>query len=120
MVMTLSRSVVPSRSLPEVDIELFTFVERYATNLVRMDLLMYFGRNPDEKITAGDLARAVHRTLRATKKELDDLTYLHILARHYTQEKATYQLTRRGAARRSVIRLAEYGKTEKSEDGEET
>lgn len=118
MVMTLARSnTAASRGLPEVDIELFTFVERYATNLVRMDLLTYFGRNPEQRITAGDLARAVRRGLRATKKELDDLTYLRILTRHYNSEKATYQLTRRSGARRAVIRLAEYAEGKNSEDG---
>lgn len=111
MVMPLARSLPSSpKNLPELDIELFTFVERYATNLVRMDLLMFFGGNPEERITAADLARAVRRSLRATKKELDDLTYLRVLTRRYTPEKTTYQLARRGGARQAVMRLAAYAR----------
>lgn len=119
MVMTLSRSVPTGspKNLPEVDIELFTFVERYATNLVRMDLLLFFGGNPEERITAADLARSVRRSLRATKKELDDLTYLRVLTRRYTPEKTTYHLARKGAARLAVMRLAAYAR-EKGPDGQ--
>ena len=110
MVMTLAGPAPSSspKSLPELDIELFTFVERYATNPVRMDLLMFFGCDPEERITGANLAPAVRRTLRATKKELDDLTYLRILTRRYTSEKVTYQLTHRREARSAVMRLAAF------------
>ena len=119
MVMALTRPAPSSpKALPEVDIELFTFVERYATNLVRMDLLIFFGGNPEERITAADLARAVRRSLRATKKELDDLTYLRVLTRRYTPEKTTYQLARKGAARRAVMRLATYARDKIQQNGE--
>jgi hypothetical protein len=119
MVMTLAGPALSSspKSLPELDIELFTFVERYATNLVRMDLLMFFGGNPEERITAANLARVVRRTLRATKKELDDLTYLRILTRRYTPEKVTYQLTRRREARSAVMRLAAFVRERDSQEG---
>jgi hypothetical protein len=112
MVMALTRPAVSSspKGLPEVDIELFTFVERYATNLVRMDLLLFFGGNPEERFTAADLARSVRRSLRATKKELDDLTYLRVLTRRYTPKKTTYQLARKGGVRRPVMRLAAYAR----------
>ena len=98
------------KSLPEVDIELFTFVERYATNLLRWDLLMFFGVNPERGMTVAELGRAVRRSLRATKKELDDLTYLRVLTRRYTPEKTTYHLARKGPARRAVMRLAAYAR----------
>jgi hypothetical protein len=98
------------KSLPEVDIELFTFVERYATNLLRWDLLIIFGVNPERGMTVAELGRAVRRSLRATKKELDDLTYLRVLTRRYTPEKTTYHLARKGPARRAVMRLAAYAR----------
>jgi hypothetical protein len=118
MVMPLTRPAPASspKSLQEVDIELFTFVERYATNLVRMELLLFFGYNPGERITAVDLARAVRRSLRATKKELDDLTYLRVLTRRYTPEKTTYQLARSAGVRRAVMRLAAYARSEDPQD----
>jgi hypothetical protein len=112
MVMPLTQSAPSTsrKSLPELDIEIFTFVERYATNLLRWDLLMFFGVNPERRLTVAELARAVRRSLRATKKELDDLTYLRVLTRRYTPQKTTYQLTRRGPARRAVLRLGAYAR----------
>ncbi len=107
-----TRTTAPtnSQTLTEVDVELFTFVERYATNLVRWDLLLFFGRHPRRGITAAELAKETRRSLRATTKELDDLTYLRVLTRRYTPERVTYQLARNGPCRRAVIRLATYAR----------
>lgn len=95
-------------SSAEVDIELFTFVERYATTLIRWDLLLYFGKTPNARCTAPEIARHLRRGLYATTKELDDLTYLRVLSRRYTPEKTTYQLSRRATVRRSATRLARF------------
>ncbi len=91
-----------------MDVELFSFVERYATNLVRWDVLLYFGRHPKAQMTAAELARQLRRTVRATTKELDDLTYLRVLTRRYTPQKVTFTLVARGSARRTAIRLAAF------------
>ena len=111
--MTSSTATSSTASLAEVDVELFTFVERYATNLVRWDLLLYFGYHPDAKMTPAELAKVMRRTVKATTKELDDLSYLRVLSRHYLQGKVTYQLTRRGPARRAVMRLAAFASKNK-------
>ncbi len=103
---TPSTSTSPSAPSAEIDVELFTFIERYATNLVRWDLLLFFGSNPDSKVTAPDLARRLKRTLRSTTKELEDFTYLRLLTRRYTPGRVTYQLTRRGPIRQAVKKLA--------------
>ena len=108
MPLTSAPSPCSARKLAEVDIELFTFVERYATNLVRWDLLLFFGRHPRSAVTPGKLSQAMQRSLKATAKELDDLTYLRVLMRHYTPQKTTYRLVNRGPARRTVMRLAAY------------
>ncbi len=112
MVMALT-STTPSSTLKptEVDVELFTFVERYATSLIRWDLLLFFGTHPRRSITAAELAQEMHRSVKATTKELDDLTYLRVLTRRYTPEKVTYQLARNGPARRAITRLADYARS---------
>ncbi len=94
----------------EVDVELFTFVERYATSLIRWDLLLFFAAHPRRRITATELAQEMRRSLKATSKELDDLTYLRVLTRRYRAEKVTYQLARNGPARRALMRLAAYAR----------
>ncbi len=104
-------STVPTNTAQkpnEVDVELFTVVERYATSLIRWDLLLFFGTHPKRSITAAELAEQMRRSVKATTKELDDLTYLRVLTRRYTPEKVTYQLARNGPARRTLTRLATY------------
>ena len=103
MIMSLANSAKPA----ELDLEVFTFVERYATNLVRWDLLLFFGRNPDAQLSATEIARQVKRSASATLKELDDLTYLRVFTRRYTPNRTTYQLSRRAGVRRAVARLAD-------------
>ena len=112
---TLHTSASSPQSLPEVDVELFSFVERYATNLVRWDLLLYFGGHPEAQMTAAELARRLRRTVRATTKELDDLTYLRILTRRYTPDQVTYALVGKGSARRTAIRLAAFARSQSAE-----
>lgn len=106
-------SLTPTTAQPaiprgaEVDLELFTFVERYATTNFRLDLILLFGRKPDTALTAQQVASELRRSLLATTKELDDLTYLQLLVRHYTPEETTYRLSRRANIREVTVRLAE-------------
>ncbi len=90
----------------EIDLELFTFVERYATNNLRWDIILLFGSQPEAELTPEEIARQVRRAVYPTTKELDDLTYLRVLVRSYSPERTTYRLTRRANVRRTAIRLA--------------
>jgi DNA-binding MarR family transcriptional regulator len=90
----------------EVDVEMFTFIERYATNLARWDLLIFFGRNPSARDDASKIAEHVGRAERTVEKELDDLVYLGILHTHRNSDGVLYGLTHASATRRSVMRLA--------------
>ena len=109
MLMPLTQTVTqsPVRGTDEVDLELFTFVERYATTNFRLDLILWFGRNPDSAATAQDIAGELRRSVVAATKELDDLTYLRVLVRRYTPERTTYRLTRRANVRHVAKRLAD-------------
>ncbi|HZQ08952.1 MAG TPA: hypothetical protein VFD70_20395 [Anaerolineae bacterium] len=97
-----------TRGASEIDLELFTFVERYATNLFRWDLILFFGKNPDAEWTSGEIAEKLHRGAFPTTKELDDLTYLRVLVRRYTPNRTTYRLTKRANVRRAAMRLATF------------
>ena len=90
----------------EIDLDLFTFVERYATTLFRWDLVLFFGKNPDNGYTPAEIAEKLHRSVTTTTKELDDLTYQRVLVRQYTPERTTYRLSRRANIRRAATRLA--------------
>jgi hypothetical protein len=110
MIMPTTEPVVhtAARGTAEIDLDLFTFVERYATNLFRWDLILMFGKNPDGDWTAPEIAAGLNRAVSATTKELDDLTYLHVLVRRYTPERTSYRLTKRANVRRAATRLAHF------------
>ncbi len=110
MFMPITETTVPlpSRGAAEIDLELFTFVERYAINNLRWDLILMFGDQPDSELTSQEIAAKLRRTVFATTKELDDLTYLRLLVRRYTPERTTYRLTKRANLRRSAVRLANF------------
>lgn len=90
----------------EIDLELLTFVERFATNLARWDLLLFFGRHPSTRGSALAIARNVGRRPQSVEKELEDLVYLGILNAQQNAGGLTYQLSRSSSTRRAVIRLA--------------
>jgi len=108
MIMPITQTTMhtPPRGAAEIDLELFTFVERYATTNFRLDLILWFGRNPDTELTSDQVASALRRNVVVTTKELDDLTYLRVLVRRYTPERTTYRLTKRLNVRSVAMRLA--------------
>ncbi len=93
--------------IQEVDVELLTFVERYATNLARWDVLVYFGRNPNVRESASGIARQIGRRAHIIEKELNDLVYLGILRVRDNGNGTLYELPRiPSATRRTMMRLA--------------
>ena len=92
----------------EIDLELLTFVERYATNLARWDVLLYFGRNPGQSDDVDGIASSIGRFPLSVQKELDDLAYLGVLRTHQNGEGKRYELTRAPRLRRAVLRLARH------------
>lgn len=90
----------------EIDVQVLTLIERYATNLARWDLLLFFGRNPVAQDNASGIARQIGRRPQSIAKELDDLTYLGVLDARQNGNGLEYQLTRVSTLRRTVMRLA--------------
>lgn len=103
---TRDRSIAPDFS-SEVDIELLTFIERYATNLARWDVLLFFGRNPAISDSVSGIAKRIGRRPQSLAKELDDLALLGVLRSHANGDGITYQLARVPSTRRAVVRLAQ-------------
>lgn len=90
----------------EIDVELFTFIERYATNLPRWDLLLFFGQNPTATSDAPNIAERVGRAPSTVQKELDNLAYLGILHANRNQPSALYSLSDFKPVRSAVLRMA--------------
>ena len=103
----LPRDARALRLRNEIDVELLAFAERYATNLARWDLLVYFGRNPSARGTAHDIALEIGRRPRIIQKELDDLTYLGILRARENSHGLRYEMARAPKTRQMIMRFAQ-------------
>ena len=100
-------SPLPSPS-KEVDVGFMVFVERYATDLLKWDILTFFGHNPDFYGPTSQIAQRIGRSSLAVRPELGNLALLGILERTQTQDKPLYQLTQEPHLRQMTLKLANY------------
>ncbi len=77
----------------EVDVELLAFVERYATKLLKWDIITFFGHNPHTHDTALNIARFIGRNPHAVTLELGDLVILGLLRQTRANGETVYHLT---------------------------
>ena len=100
-------SSVPQPPKKEVDVDFLVFVERYATDLLKWDILTFFGHSPDFQGTVSQIAQQIGRSSQTIRPELGDLALVGVLA--YTQsddEEVLYQLTQNPQLRRMTLKLA--------------
>lgn len=95
------------RLAEEIDLDLLVFIERYATNLLKWDLLTFFGNHPGEKINAEEVAKRVGRSYKTIRSELGDLAILELLHKSSENGQPVYQLTCDSVPRSQVIRFAQ-------------
>jgi len=92
----------------EVDVDLLVFIERYANDLLKWDLITLFAQNPNLSGTAENVARSVGRDPRVVRSELGDLVMLEVLEWANMDGNQTYQLTRRPDLRRLALKFARH------------
>ncbi len=92
----------------EVDIDLLVFIERYANDLLKWDLISFFAQNPELCGTAENVARSVGRDPRVVRSELGDLVMLEVLEWDNIDGNQTYQLTQRPDLRRLALKFARH------------
>ena len=91
----------------EVDVDFLVFVERYATDLLKWDILTFFGHNPNFQGTVSKIAKKIGRRSQTIRPELGDLALVGVL--DYTQPdggEMLYQLTQDPQLRRMTMKLA--------------
>ena len=96
-------------SLPtkEVDVDFLVFVERYATDLLKWDILTFFAHHPNFCASASQIAQQIGRSIYAIQPELGDLTLLGILEQAQRPgEVIMYQLTQKPPLRRVMLKFA--------------
>lgn len=91
----------------EVDVGFLVFVERYATDLLKLDILTFFGRNPDFSGTTSQIAKHVGRSNPTIRPELGNLALLGILKQKQVEDKMVYQLTEETHLREMTLKLAD-------------
>lgn len=92
----------------EVDIDLLVFIERYASDLLKWDIISFFARNPDLFDTADNVARGIGRDPRVARSELGDLVILGILEWDNLDGDYIYRLTRRSDLRGLALKFARH------------
>ena len=98
----------PSGSGNEVDIDLLVFIERYANDLLRWDLISFFAQNPDLGGTVENVARSVGRDPRVVRSELGDLVMLGVLEWENLDGDQSYQLTQHSDLRKMALKFAQH------------
>lgn len=77
----------------EIDLDSLVFLERYVTNLLKLELLTFFGNNPHLQSGALDVATQLGRSYKSVRSELGDLTILGLLQKSVESGQPVYQLT---------------------------
>ena len=95
------------RPQKDIDLDLLIFIERYATNLLKWDILTFFGRHPNNRQTAQDIALEIGRSYRAIRPELGDLAMLGILNKFDNHNQPKYQLTGNPALRSLTLKFSQ-------------
>jgi hypothetical protein len=100
----LSQLEAPTK---EVDVDFLVFVERYATDLLKWDILTFFGHYPDFCGSTSQIAGQIGRTPLSIRPELGDLALLGILEQdHATGNQILYRLTAEPHLRRITLKFA--------------
>ncbi len=92
----------------EVDVDLLVFIERYANDLLKWDLISFFAQNPDLYDTADNVAWRIGHNPRVVRPELGDLVMLGILERDRLDGDHIYQLTQRSDLRKLALKFAQH------------
>jgi hypothetical protein len=91
----------------EVDVDFLVFVERQATDLLRWDILAFFGHNPEFYGSTTEVAQNIGRRSRTIRPDLGDLALAGVLEKVKSADGPTiYRLTRNPVLRQAVLKLA--------------
>ena len=90
----------------EIDVALLVFIERYATDLLKLDILTFFARNPDFCVSASAVAEHIGRSIQSVRPELGELVMLSILNQVSKNGQTLYQLTKAPHLREMTLKLS--------------
>ncbi len=90
----------------EIDVAFLVFVERYATDLIKWDILTFFGDYPNFSAPISKIAKHLGRSIHSIRPELGDLALLGILKQTKLQDgQILYQLTKEPRLRKMILKF---------------
>jgi hypothetical protein len=91
----------------EVDVDFLVFVERYATDLLKWDILAFFAHNPNFCASASKIAQHIGRSSHSVRPEVGDLMLLGVLEQVPSSNgQVLYQLAKEPGLRRVISKFA--------------
>ncbi|MEW5959817.1 MAG: hypothetical protein AB1801_18990 [Chloroflexota bacterium] len=91
----------------EIDIDFLVFVERYATDLLKWDILSFFAHHPNFCVPASKVASHIGRSVHSVRPELGDLVMVSVLNQVQKADgQPLYQLTERPPLRAMALKFA--------------
>jgi mRNA degradation ribonuclease J1/J2 len=91
----------------EIDVDFLVFVERYATDLLKWDVLTFFARHAEDLCSAAQVAERIGRNIQFVRPELGDLMLVGVLDQiHADDNQIFYKLTQNSRLRDVVLKLA--------------
>jgi hypothetical protein len=98
----------PKLPTKEVDVNFLVFVERYATDLLKWDILTFFADNPDMCAPDSSIAQHIGRNTHSVRPELDNLVLLGILEQTTLPDgQLLYELTQDPYLRKMTLKFAD-------------
>jgi hypothetical protein len=96
--------------MPEVNVALLAFVERYAGTPIKWDIVALFAENPGLRDDAAHIAARLGRAAAPVARELDDLTLLGLLDVTRPAARSVYYLAADGELRARLAEFAAQGR----------
>ena len=91
----------------EVDVALLVFVERYATDLLKWDILTLFADKPNFRVSVTKVANRLGRSTHTIRPELGNLAMSGILSQTQRHDGQTlYKLTSEPQLRKMTLKFA--------------
>lgn len=89
----------------EVDVDFLVFIERYATDLLKWDILTFFAQQPDITASATEVAELIGRQTQSVRPELGDLALMGVLEQRHINNRVVYQLTHEPRLRKAALKF---------------
>ncbi|NLE76161.1 MAG: helix-turn-helix domain-containing protein [Chloroflexi bacterium] len=96
----------------EIDVELLSFVHRYASGPLKWDLLLFFGQNTYTRDTAEAIARRIGRRPQTVARELQDLAIMGVVQAHRLSGSAVFALAPSPKLRDTLSRFVAHTQTQ--------